>query len=297
MPLSSEPAPLSEVGDRVRVDTITQADIPIYRRAVEESRERIRPWNPVNPDDLPYHLQRQSDLHRTFLIRALPHVRRGAHDVVGKVNVTGITRGRAFSGVMGYDAYDPYAGQGLFAEGLRLVVEVSLRPSPRGLGLNRVEAAVQPGNVRSAGLLRSIGFRRRGAYPNYLWLGDETGREAWRDHVVYGADRGDWPTDPYPPQDHDRPIVVVTPDGANDGDTVAAARALAVEIGVPVVRADDGTLAERLADAVTGAVVVADQATWEAGGTRAHHIASARDLADPASVTRTALYVRDRAHL
>lgn len=296
MPLSSEPAPLSEVGDRVRVDTITQADIPIYRRAVEESRERIRPWNPVNPDDLPYHLQRQSDLHRTFLIRALPHVRRGAHDVVGKVNVTGITRGRAFSGVMGYDAYDPYAGQGLFAEGLRLVVEVSLRPSPRGLGLNRVEAAVQPGNVRSAGLLRSIGFRRRGAYPNYLWLGDETGREAWRDHVVYGADRGDWPTDPYPPQDHDRPIVVVTPDGANDGDTVAAARALAVEIGVPVVRADDGTLAERLADAVTGAVVVADQATWEAGGTRAHHIASARDLADPASVTRTALYVRDRAH-
>lgn len=296
MPLSSEPAPLSEVGERVRVDTITQADIPIYRRAVEESRERIRPWNPVNPDDLPYHLQRQSDLHRTFLIRALPHVRRGAHDVVGKVNVTGITRGRAFSGVMGYDAYDPYAGQGLFAEGLRLVVEVSLRPSPRGLGLNRVEAAVQPGNVRSAGLLRSIGFRRRGAYPNYLWLGDETGREAWRDHVVYGADRGDWPTDPYPPQDHDRPIVVVTPDGANDGDTVAAARALAVEIGVPVVRADDGTLAERLADAVTGAVVVADQATWEAGGTRAHHIASARDLADPASVTRTALYVRDRAH-
>lgn len=296
MPLSSEPAPLSEVGDRVRVDTITQADIPIYRRAVEESRERIRPWNPVNPDDLPYHLQRQSDLHRTFLIRALPHVRRGAHDVVGKVNVTGITRGRAFSGVMGYDAYDPYAGQGLFAEGLRLVVEVSLRPSPRGLGLNRVEAAVQPGNVRSAGLLRSIGFRRRGAYPNYLWLGDETGREAWRDHVVYGADRGDWPTDPYPPQDHDCPIVVVTPDGASDGDTVAAARALAVEIGVPVVRADDGTLAERLADAVTGAVVVADQATWEAGGTRAHHIASARDLADPASVTRTALYVRDRAH-
>ena len=52
-------------------------------------------------------------------------------------------------------------------------------------GLHRVEASVQPGNVRSAGLLRSLGLRRRGAWPAYLWLPEADGTHAWRDHVIY----------------------------------------------------------------------------------------------------------------
>lgn len=293
--LSSEPAPLSAVGERVRVDTITPADLPTYRRAVLMSRDRIRPWNPVNPDDLPYHLQRQSNEHRTFLIRALDVDPSAGHDIVGKVNVTGITRGRAFSGVMGYDSYDPYAGLGLFAEGLRLIVDVALCPVPDGLGLNRVEAAVQPGNVRSAGLLRSLGFRRRGSFPAYLWLADADGREAWRDHVVYGIDRADWPSAPYAPHAYDGPVVVVVPaeDDVSDDD-LAAVRALAVELGVPVVRGSGAEVTDRLEDAVTGAVVLTDEAT--AHDVLAHEFVEPEDLDSPAAITRIALTAASRAH-
>lgn len=292
--LSPEPAPLWAVGDRVRVDTITPADLATYRRAVLMSRDRIRPWNPVNPDDLPYHLQRQSNEHRTFLIRALEVDPGAGHDIVGKVNVTGITRGRAFSGVMGYDSYDPYAGQGLFAEGLRLIVDVALRPVPRGLGLNRVEAAVQPGNVRSAGLLRSLGFRRRGSYPAYLWLGDTDGREAWRDHVVYGVDRADWPAAGYAPHEYDGPVVVVVPADELSERDVAAVRALARELGVPVVRGSGAPVAERLDDAVTGAVVLTDAAT--AHNLVAHEFVEPGDLDSAAAITRVALTAASRAH-
>ena len=35
--------------------------------------------------------------------------------MVGKVSVTDAVRGRFESAAMGYDAYDPYAGRGLFA--------------------------------------------------------------------------------------------------------------------------------------------------------------------------------------
>lgn len=293
--LSADVRPLSALGARVRIDTITDSDVPEYRRAVEGSRDRIRPWNPVNPDDLAYHLRRQSDSHRTFLIRVLPGERRGGHGIVGKVNVTGITRGRAFSAVLGYDAYDPYAGLGLFAEGLRLVVDVALQPIPRGLGLHRIEAAVQPGNVRSAGLLRRLGFRRRGDHPRYLWLADAEGRDAWRDHVVYGVDRMTWPGDAYPVERSDHPVVVVAMAGhAPTAAEVDAARALAAELGVPVLRDAPGAWTERLTDAVTGAVVVT---TPEVAATlRAHRIITADDLPDRAAVTRVALDVAHRAH-
>jgi len=318
--LSAELRPLSAVGERVRIDTVLDSDIPIYRRAVEESRERIRPWNPVNADDLAYHLSRQSDEHRTFLIRALPPVRRRGHDIVGKVNLTGIQRGRAFSGVLGYDAYDPYAGQGLFAEGLALVVDVAFASMPRGLGLNRVEAAVQPGNVRSAGLLRSLGFRRRGFYPRYLWLADGSGREDWRDHLVYGVDRGEWPAIPYAPHRGLRPLVLLTPGAAvtvhgrsvggerdvgGHGDGVAVldpelvrrARALAGELAVPVLRVDGTPWGTRVDDALGGAVLLADEAHLDAETRRRIHLVVAPDdVADAAGVTRVALHAWQCAH-
>lgn len=303
--MSSDIRPWSAMGERVRVDTITEADIPEYRRAVQQSVERIRPWNPVNPGDLPFHLERQSDVHRTFLIRALPEERIGDHSIVGKVNLTGITRGRALAGMLGYDAYDPYAGRGLFAEGLRLVVDIAFAPAPAGAALNRVEAAVQPGNVRSAGLLRSIGFRRRGEYPSYLWLGDANGHDAWRDHVVYGVRRADWPTAAYAVHTYDAPVVVVaTGTHGTSGEAhsldEAAARALALEVGVPLLRAGASMGEEdlqRVDDAVTGAVVLATHGPAEALAAHlGRPLVDAADLTTPAAVTRVALSVRASAH-
>ena len=100
---------------------------------------------------------------------------------------------------MGYDAYDPYAGRGLFAEGLRLVVGLVLAAEPGGMGLHRLEANVQPGNTVSAGLLRSLGFQREGSLPRMLWLPDASGRERWRDHDSYVMTAEDWPAAPYAP--------------------------------------------------------------------------------------------------
>lgn len=276
---------------------MTSDDEPSYRRAVLASRSRIRPWNPVNPDDLAYHLRVQSTEHRSFLVRALDIDPAAEHDVVGKVNVTGVVRGRAHSGAMGYDAYDPYAGRGLFAEGLRLVIDIALAPEPHGMGLHRVEAAVQPGNVRSAGLLRSIGLRRRGAWPEYLWLADAHGAHAWRDHVVYGVTATEWPAAAYSDAGRPRPVVVVTAGGEQVGPPdVRAARALAIELGTPVLRSDSRPWPERLEDAVTGAVVLLPGDAAEIPARDAHRVVSATALTDAAAVTRVALDAQQAAH-
>src|SRR5665811_2067178 len=184
--LSPELAVLHAQGDRVRVSTVRLADIAPYRRALGQSRERLARWNPVDPDDLERQLPRQSRDHRTFLIPA----RRpeGDHDIVGKINVSDVMRGRLESAAMGYDAYDPYAGRGLFAEGLRLVLDLAFaRETAGGMGLHRVAAAVQPGNLRSAGLLRSLGFQREGFSPRMLWLPGADGSQGWQDHVSYAC--------------------------------------------------------------------------------------------------------------
>ena len=187
---------LAAEGERVVVRTVRPSDVEAYRAAVLQSRSRLARWNPVDPDDLLRHLARQSDVHRTFLLLARDD--EGSHGVVGRVNVTNIVRGRFQSGVLGYDAFDPYAGRGLFAEGLGLVVGLSLRPTSRGgVGLHRVEANVQPGNVASAGVLRSLGFRHEGSSPRMLLLAGPGDGEKWRDHERYAVTAEEWPAPTY----------------------------------------------------------------------------------------------------
>ena len=245
--MSADLAALESTGRLVRASTVRAQDVAPYRRAVQQSRHRLTRWNPVDPADLQRHLARQSRDHRTFLIHALNP--EGDHDVVGKVNVTDAVRGRFQSAAMGYDAYDPYAGRGLFAEGLRLVVDLALADETAGgMGLHRIQAAVQPGNVRSAGLLRSLGFQREGFSARMLWVPGVDGQDAWRDHVSYAVLRDDWPAQPYAMSPERRVVVLVN--GLPASGKRALARLLASELGVPLF--SEGVIAGRALWALLG---------------------------------------------
>jgi ribosomal-protein-alanine N-acetyltransferase len=256
--LSSEPSAPQAQGERVWVCAIRAQDVGPYRLAVEQSRRRLSRWNPVDPEDLERQLPVQSRDRRTFLIHALAP--EGAHDIVGKVNVTDVVRGRFESAAVGYDAYDPYAGRGLFAEGLRLVIGLAFaQESLGGMGLHRVAAAVQPGNPRSAGLLRSLGFQREGFSPRLLWLPGEDGSHAWQDHVSYVLRREEWPTQPYARARARRIVALVN--GLPGSGRATLARELADELQVPLFAEDammgdaDRALWELVHDSPIGAVV------------------------------------------
>ncbi len=246
--------PLTATGHRVAVRPVHRDDVEPYRRAVELSRDRLSRWNPVDPDDILRHLAAQSDLHRTFLVVALDPA--AAHGVVGKINVTNVVRGRFQSAALGYDAYDPYAGRGLFREGLGLVVGLALTPADHGgMGLHRVEASVQPGNVTSAGVLRSLGFRHEGRTPRMLHLGGPDGREDWRDHERYAVTAEEWPAEPYARQELPRIVVLVN--GLPGSGTTTLAADLADELGLPLLVADgQSDVWSQLRRCPEGAVIV-----------------------------------------
>jgi ribosomal-protein-alanine N-acetyltransferase len=291
------PPELSAQGERVRVRTVRAEDDGPYRRAVRASAARMVRWNPVNLDDLLHRLATQSADNRTFFVFANHPV--GDHDIVGRINLFGAVRGRLSSITMGYDSYDPYAGQGLFADGLRLVVDLVFADiSDGGMDLHRVEANVQPGNARSAGLLRSLGFRHEGASPRLLFLPDDSRHEAWRDHERYALTREEWPAPAYAERTGPRLVALFDDFGTAPGR--AAARALARELALPLLPVDLPGLVGLVADCPLGAVVTGPLSSpigaQAVGLLRAAEPgaveAAAAELMDARAVTRLALSLR-----
>lgn len=105
------------------------------------------------------------------------------HSLVGVVNVSEIVRGCFQSAYLGYFLFEFAAGQGHMTAGLRMVLDRSFGH----LGLHRLEANVQPENLRSIQLIRRLGFQKEGFSPRYLRIDGE-----WRDHERWAILADDW---------------------------------------------------------------------------------------------------------
>jgi ribosomal-protein-alanine N-acetyltransferase len=252
-------APLTAVGERVEVRPPVPADTTAYADAVTRSERRLADFAIPNPHNLPAVLESQSPTYRTFMVRALDP--EGSHGLVGRVNVANVVGGAFRSATIGYDSYDPYAGRGLFAEGLRLTLDIVFDDPPHGMGLHRVEANIQPANHRSAGLVRSLGFVHEGFSRDFLHLPGPDGRRDWRDHERFTMLSTDWPAVPYRAQGHRRIACVVTGtsgyDAAYRGTSIGAA--VAGELGIPLFSSatveSPAVLFELLRASPTGGVV------------------------------------------
>ena len=152
-----------------------------YLALVAKSRAFHRPWvyPEATAESYSNYLQRIAlPTHEGFFI-----VYPKTNDLVGVVNVNEIVRGGFRSAYLGFYVFEPFARRGFMKGGLALVIRRAFGP----LGLHRLEANVQPGNVASIALVRSLGFRSEGVSPRYLKIG---GR--WRDHERWALVAEDW---------------------------------------------------------------------------------------------------------
>lgn len=74
---------------------------------------------------------------------------------------------------LGYYGMVQFAGHGFMTEGLKRAVSYGFEE----IGLHRIEANIQPDNLRSITLVQRAGFRKEGFSPRYLHING-----AWRDH-------------------------------------------------------------------------------------------------------------------
>ena len=166
---------------RVRIRAPRVRDEAAFLEAVARSRELHRPWVHPPTDSKSfrdYVAAARSPAFRPYLVCL-----REDDELVGVVNASEIVRGCFQSAYLGFYAFVPFAGKGLMAEGLRLV----LRELFRREKLHRVEANIQPDNRASRELVRRLRFRREGYSPCYLKIG---GR--WRDHERWALLAEEW---------------------------------------------------------------------------------------------------------
>lgn len=103
--------------------------------------------------------------------------------IAGSVNLSQIFRLGFQNCYLGYYLFEEFAGEGLMAEAVGLI----LRHAFNNLRLHRVEANVQPENKASIAVLLRNKFMKEGFSRKYLKIG---GR--WRDHERYAIIREDW---------------------------------------------------------------------------------------------------------
>lgn len=157
------------------------ADAAEFVAAARASRQLHHPWAAPPDTDERYaaFLERSArDDQAAYLVR---HATCG--ELVGYVSVNNIVRGALRSGYLGYAAFVPHAGRGLFTEGLRAVVTSAFSE----LGLHRVEANIQPRNERSLAVVRRLGFTKEGYSPRYLYIDGD-----WRDHERWAQLADGW---------------------------------------------------------------------------------------------------------
>ena len=93
--------------------------------------------------------------------------------IVGVINLNEISLRSFQSAYLGYYGMVDLAGRGLMKEAIRKAARYAFTE----VGLHRLEASIQPANIRSIELVKRIGFRREGFSPRYLRI-----EGIWCDH-------------------------------------------------------------------------------------------------------------------
>lgn len=138
---------------------------------MRESVGLHHPWisAPRNHQDWRRYIKRlKRATEAGFLVKRL-----GDGAICGVVNLNIITLDALRSAYTSYFGVAGLAGKGYMKEGLTLLVRYAFDE----LDLHRLEANIQPENLTSIALAKSVGFRYEGYAPRYLKINGE-----WCDH-------------------------------------------------------------------------------------------------------------------
>jgi len=154
-----------------------------------QSRALLVPWEPAWPRD---------DLTRTAFRRRIRHYQREAREdlgyaflifdaisdrLIGGLTLSNVRRGVTQSAMLGYWLGQPFVERGHMTHAVRAVLPHAFEQ----LRLHRIEAAVQPTNQRSVGVLKRCGFAEEGLARRYLKING-----TWQDHLIFAILSEDW---------------------------------------------------------------------------------------------------------
>lgn len=156
--------------DTIIIRELRLEDKDAFIAAMQRSQALHHPWvkAPQTPQEFSDYFQRyQQSNQKSFLVCD------SSENIAGVFNISEIVRGFFQNAYLGFYVVADYDGQGYMSAGLKLVLQKFFNE----MKLHRLEANIQPDNMRSINLIRNNGFRKEGYSPRYLKINNE-----WRDH-------------------------------------------------------------------------------------------------------------------
>jgi ribosomal-protein-alanine N-acetyltransferase len=183
--MSSEPSPVLLTTDRLHLAMLPSdaaGRVLAYHQVNEEHLGPVSPARPPTFFTLMYWRTRlaqdREDFRHDVGLRLflLPRDQpMNSAPVVGTVSFTNIRRGPLQACELGYGLDFRYQGKGLMTEALRAACAYAFS----AMGLHRIQANHLPENLRSAAVLRRLGFVVEGYARDYLLINGH-----WRDHIL-----------------------------------------------------------------------------------------------------------------
>jgi ribosomal-protein-alanine N-acetyltransferase len=149
-------------GYRIFLRHLAISDQAEFLRLVRESRRAHLPW--VSPPMAAAGFQRLVRRAEARTVISLLACERRTKSILGVFNLTRMFRAHFRDAYLGYYGHIAFAGQGFMREGLELVVRYAFGD----LGFQRIEADIQPANLRSIALVRRCGFAKEEEALRYL---------------------------------------------------------------------------------------------------------------------------------
>lgn len=106
-------------------------------------------------------------------------------NIIGVFNISEIVRGHFQSAYLGFYGVVAFSQKGLMSHALKSILKKVFTE----LGLHRLEANIQPENIRSINLVSHNGFKKEGFSPRYLNINGE-----WCDHERWAITVEDYHT-------------------------------------------------------------------------------------------------------
>ncbi|MEV4096873.1 GNAT family N-acetyltransferase [Streptosporangium saharense] len=158
-------------------------DAAALAERLRENRDFLAPWVPARDDDF-FTVAVQRDLlgkalraHSDGTMLPLA-ILDDTGALVGRIDISGITRGAFQSGSIGYWVSESHNGRGIATEAVSETKEIAFTE----LGLHRLQAETLAHNTASQRVLRRNGFLPYGIAPQYLRIAGE-----WQEHILYQA--------------------------------------------------------------------------------------------------------------
>ena len=154
-----------------------------FIRTMHLSQHIHHPWlqAPSTPEEYRKYLEKYqaSTTNKSYLVFAKDN----PEQILGVINLNEIIRGCFHNAFLAYYASCYGVGKGVMLQALKLVIDQAFNQ----LNLHRIEANIQPTNVKSIQFIQRAGFRNEGMAHSYLFIDG-----VWQDHLRFALLNHDW---------------------------------------------------------------------------------------------------------